>query len=213
MSLIISFFCRVAHFWSYANTIETAVLLVILYDIIWHRLNALREIKREEEAEVRKIQREEDAEKRHIRREWQESIRKHWQELQSNLILLHRVASQLTQQRQFIKANNNAQDATTKRLLEIMTTRLPEVLSEFNDRWGRVVAQLNVFPEPRELLALEVLEKVEELGQTTMNSQSEVKDETLAALANLSRRVADVARFPNLDCPTNSGSPSSPTEG
>jgi len=199
MSALVSFFCRVAHFWSYANTIETAVLLVILYDIIWHRLNAVREIKREEEAEARRIQREVDAEKRQIRRERQESIRKHWQELQSNLILLHRVASQLAQQKEFIKANNSFQDPATGQLLQIIVTKLPEVLSEFNDRWGTVVAQLNVFPQPRDLLALEVLEIVEELGQTTRDGQSEVKSETLLALANLARRVAGAATLPNLD--------------
>jgi hypothetical protein len=154
---LISIFCRLVHGWSYANTIETAVLLVILYDIVWHRWNAVRDVEREREGEVRRIQREEDAEKRQIRRERQESVRKHWQKLQSNLILLHWVASQLAQQKEFIQTNSNSQDPTTRQLLLMMANRLPEVLSEFNDRWGRVVAQLNVFPEPRELLALEVL--------------------------------------------------------
>jgi hypothetical protein len=199
ISYLISMFCRLVHGWSYANTIETAVLLVILYDIIWHRWNAVREVERDKEAEVRRIQREEDAEKRQIRRERQESIRKHWQELQSNLILLHRVASELARQKEFIRADNNSQDPTTQHLLQIMANRLPEVLSEFNDRWGRIVAQLNVFPEPRELLALEVLKIVEELGQTVRGKQTEVKDETLHALANLARRVAGAATLPYLD--------------
>jgi hypothetical protein len=172
---------------------------VILYDIIWHRYNAIREVKREEEAEVRRIKREEDAEKRLIRRERQESIRKHWQELQSNLILLHRVASQLAEQREFIQANNDSKDPTTRRVLEMMGNTLPEVLSEFNDRWGQVVAQLNVFPAPRELLALEVLKIVQELGQTVRDNQTKVKDETLLALANLAKRVADAATLPNID--------------
>ena len=199
MSPPISLVCRLIHFWSYANTVETAVLLVILYDIIWHRLNAVREIKREEETEVRRIQREEDAERRQIRRERRESIRKHWQELQSNLILLHRVASQLAQQNAFVKANRSSLDPTTKHVIEIIATRLPEVLSEFHDRWGRVVAQLNLFPEPREILVLEVLKTVEGLGQTVRDNELEVKDETLALLASLTIRVAHAATLPNLD--------------
>ncbi len=186
---------------------------MILYDIIWHRWNAVSEIKREKEEEVRRITREEDAEKRQIRRERQESIRKHWQELQTNLILLHKVASQLAQQKEFIRSNNNSQDPTTREALKVIATGLPGVLSEFNDRWGRVVAQLNVFPEPRELLALEILEIVQELGETMRDRQYEVKDETLLALANLARRVADPAAFPNLDSAIDSSSPSSPTEG
>jgi hypothetical protein len=43
------------------------------------------------------------------------------------------------------------------------------------------------------------LKVVEELGQTVRDKQSEVKDETLLALAKLARRVADPATLPNLD--------------
>lgn len=81
--------CRLAHYWSYPNTIETAVLVVILYDVIWHRWNAIRDIERDKQGELREVQREEAAEKRLIRRERQEFVRKHWQELQANLILLY----------------------------------------------------------------------------------------------------------------------------
>src|SRR5882757_6883813 len=94
--------------WGYANTIETAVLVAIVYDIGWHRLNAYREIRRDEQAERRAIEREEALERRQIRRERQEILRKHWQELQSNFISLHRVAAQMTQQRQYIRENNNS---------------------------------------------------------------------------------------------------------
>jgi succinate dehydrogenase hydrophobic anchor subunit len=54
----ISIACRVSR-WSYANAIETAVLLVIAYDILWHRWNAIRALKRDEQAEKRAIEREE----------------------------------------------------------------------------------------------------------------------------------------------------------
>ena len=199
ISALISFFCRLAHSWSYANTIETLVLLVILYDIIWHRWNAIREIERDKEAEVREIQREEASEKRKIRRERQEFIRKHWQKLQSNLILLHKIASQLAQQKRFIETSNNSQDPSTRFAVETMAKRLPEVMSELDDRWARVVAQLNIFPEPREPLVLEILAVVEELGQTVQHKRTEVKDETLLALAKLARRVAEAGRLPNLD--------------
>jgi hypothetical protein len=191
MSHLISYFSRLVHGWSYANSIETAVLLVILYDIIWHRWNAIREIQREEAAEARTIQREEEAEKRQIRRDRQESIREHWQELQSNLISLHRVASNLAQHKVFVKQNKDSQNPATRRVLQMMVVRLPEELGEFNDRWGRVVAQLNVFPQPRDPLALEILELVEELEKTTRDSETEVKDETLSALAKISIKVAD----------------------
>jgi hypothetical protein len=199
MSYLMSGFCRFAHYLTAANTIEMAVLLVIVYDVVWHRWNAGMEIKREEAAEASTIQREKEAEKRQIIRERQESIRKHWQELQSNLISLHRVASNLAQHKVFVKQNKNSQNPTTRRALQMMVTRLPEELAEFNDRWGRVVAQLNVFPQPRDPLALEVLELAEELEKTMRDSEVEVKDETLLALANLAKRVADVATLPNPD--------------
>ena len=121
---LISIFLRFASYWSYPNTIETAVLLVILYDVFWHRWNAVKEIQRDKEVEARQIQREEAQEKRQIRREWEELVRKHWQDLQSNLISLHRVASQLTQQRRFIQEHNDSQDTTTRHLLMVMTNRL-----------------------------------------------------------------------------------------
>ncbi len=199
MSYLLSSVCSLAQYLTAANTIEMAVLSVIVYDVVWHRLNAVREIKREEAAEVKRIQREQEAEKRQIRRERQESIRKHWQELQSNLISLHRVGSNLAQHKVFVKQNKDSQNPTTRRVLQMMVTRLPEELAEFNDRWGRVVAQLNVFPQPRDLLALEVLALVEELEKTMRDSEVEVKDETLLALANLTKRVADVAILPNPD--------------
>jgi len=199
ISYVTSLLCRIAHSWSYANTIETAVLVVILYDVIWHRWNAIRDIERDKEAELRAIQREEAAEKRQIRRERQEFVRKHWQELQANLILLTRIAKDLVQQQRFVQANSNSHNPTTIHLLSIMAKRFPEVLAEFDDRWSRLVAQLNVFPQPRDLLALEVLEVVQELGQTVKDKQTEVKDETLLTLAKLTTRVADAGRLPNLD--------------
>ena len=195
---LISIACRVLQ-WSYAEAIETAVLLVIVYDILWHRWNAIRELRRDEQAERRAIEREEALEQRQIRRERQEILRKHWQELQSNLISLHRVAGQMMQQRRFIKENNNSQDATIKHVLSMMMNRLPDVVAEFGDLWGRAVAQLNVFPEPRDVLALEVLEVIEELGKSVGDSKIEVKDETLLTLAELSRRVAEPGTLPNSD--------------
>jgi hypothetical protein len=199
ISNLISLLGRLAHYWSYANTIETAVLFVILYDVIWHRWNAIRDVKRDEEAEVRRIQREEASEKRQVRRERQEFIRKNWQELQANLILLHRITKDLKQQRRFIQTNSNSRDPTTIHLRSMMAKRFPEILAEFDDRWARVVAQLHVFPDPIEPLALEVLEIVQELGRSVEDKQIEVKDETLLALAKLAQKVADVARLPNLD--------------
>ena len=153
-SLISIFWClisvvrRILHFWSYANSIETAVLLVIVYDVVWHRLNAIRDVKRDDDAEKRTIQREEALEKRQIRRERHEFIRKHWQELQYNLIALNRMASQMVNHRRFIHENADSQDATTKITLAMIANRLPNVISEFDDYWGRVVSQLNVFPPP-----------------------------------------------------------------
>src|SRR5271163_4740490 len=185
MCPLISFLCHLAHYWSYANTIETAVLLVIVYDIVWHRVNAIREIKREEDAETRAIEREKVAEQRQIRRERQEILRKHWEELQYNLISLNRVGSQLLQIRRFVAKNNDSQDPTTKQALLAMTNRLPVVLSDFGDYWGRTVAQLNVFPQPRDVLALEVLTVIQELGKSLGDSTVQVKDETLQALADL----------------------------
>jgi predicted unusual protein kinase regulating ubiquinone biosynthesis (AarF/ABC1/UbiB family) len=150
-------------------------------------------------SENRLILREENAEKRQVRRERQETIRKHWQELQSNLIFLQRAASHLSQLGRFVRENNDTHDATTRHLLMMMTNRLPEVLSQFDEGWARVVAQLNVFPSPRDLLALEILEIIQELGETVKEKQAEVKNETLLALANLVVRVADVATLPNPD--------------
>jgi hypothetical protein len=199
MCPLISFLCRLAHYWSYANTIETAVLLVIVYDIVWHRVNAIREIKREEDAEIRAIEREKIAEQRQIRRERQEILRKHWEELQYNLISLNRVGSQLIQIRRFVERYHNSQDATTQQALLAMTNRLPIVLSDLGDYWGRTVAQLNVFPQPRDVLALEVLAVIEELGKSLKDSSIEIKDETLQALAELARKVSDPATLPNLD--------------
>lgn len=199
MCPVISFFCRLAHYWSYANTIETAVLVVIVYDIVWHRWNAIREIKRDEDAEKRAIEREQAAEQRQIRRERQEILRKHWEELQYNLISLSRLGPQLVQTRRFVEKNNNSQDPTIQLALLTMTQRLPIVLSEFGDYWGRAVAQLNVFPEPRDVLALRVLAVVEELGKSLKDTSIEIKDETLKELAELVREVSGAATLPSLD--------------
>jgi hypothetical protein len=192
-------FYRLAHYWSYANTIETAVLLVIVYDIVWHRLNAIRETKRQEEAERREIEREKLAEERQVRRERREILRKQWQELQSNLISLNRLGSQVLQFRQFVEKNNQSKDPTTLKLLLTLTDRFPIVLSDFGDYWGRAVALLNVFPEPRDDLVLNVLNVIEELGKSLGDSSIEIKDETLKELAELARRVSDPATLPNLD--------------
>lgn len=196
---LLSIASRISHLASYANAIETAVLLVIVYDVIWHRWNAIKEIERDAQAETRAIEREQALEKRQIRRERQGAIRKHWQELQSNLISLHRVASQMTQQKRYIKEHNDSQDPTVKQVLLTMANRMPAVISEFDDLWGRVVAQLNVFPQPRDALALEVLEVIQELGKTVRDSTVEMKDETLLALAELARRVSDPGTLPNLE--------------
>jgi hypothetical protein len=197
---VISIVCGLAHDWSYANTVETAVLLVIVYDVVWHRWNAIKDIERDERSEVRTIQREEAAGKRQIRSERQTFIRNHWQELQVNLIRLIRVTKDLKQQRRFVQEKSNSQDdPTTKYLLGILANRFPELLAEFDDRWAHVVAQLNVFPAPRDLLALEVLTIVEELGKSVQDKHTEVKEETLTALDKLVPRVADAGRLPNLD--------------
>jgi hypothetical protein len=195
---MVSILYRIMQNWSYANTIETLVLLVILYDIIWHRWNAIREIKRDEEAEARLIQREQDLERRQIRRERQEILRRHWQDLQGNLISLNRVASNLAQMKRFVAANNNSQDPTTQRVLAMITNRIPTVMAELGDVWGTTVAQLNVFPPPRDILALEVLTITEQIGKSLGDSTVEIKDETLAALAELARRTSDPGTLPSV---------------
>jgi hypothetical protein len=187
------------NFWSYPNAIEFVVLLVIVFDVIWHMVSEAKDVKRDEEREQRAIQREEDAEKRQIRREHEEIIRKHWQELQSNLISLHRIASEVTRINQFVQEHKNSQDPTSRHLLEMVMARLPGLLSELSERWGSVVAQLNVFPEPRDPLALEVLVSTEELGKTVGDKSVEIKEETLKALADLSKRVAEPGTLPKLD--------------
>ena len=185
--------------WSYADSIETAVLLAILYDIVWHRWNAYREIKRDERAETRAIEREKALEKRRICRERQEILRKHWQELLSNLIGLQRAASQMVQQRQFVEKNKGSQDGTIKHVMSVILDGWPDVLAEFGDFWGRTAAQLNVFPEPRDVLALEVLAVIEELGKSVGDPNIEVKDETLRTLAELARRISDPRTLPAVD--------------
>jgi len=175
------------------------VLLVIVYDIVWHRWNAIREIKRDEQAERRSIEREEALEKRQIRRERQEILRKHWQELQSILISLNRVTSQMMQQRKFIQENNDSQDVTTRHVLEVIAERSPDVIGDFGDFWGQAVAQLNVFPQPRDVLALEVQTVIEELGKSVGDFNIEIKDETLRTLAELVRKVADPGTLPTSD--------------
>jgi hypothetical protein len=189
--------CRLALFWPYANTIETAVLLVIVFDIGWHYLNGIREIKRDEASERRAIEREAALEKRNIRRERKEFMRRHWQELQSNLIYLTRAASQVQQQRKYVYENRNSNNPTAWQLMAKIASGTPEMLSEFDDRWGRIVAQLNVFPEPRDVLALQVLKVILELGETIRDKNNEVKDETLHALADLVKPVAEKATLPN----------------
>lgn len=184
---------------SYGNGIETAVLLVILFDIGWHWLNTYRETKRNEEAERRAIEREEALEKRQIRRERQEVLRKHWQELQSILISLHRVASQLVQHRRYIEEHNGSQDATVQHVMLALANRVPDEMAEFGDFWGRAVAQLNVFPEPRDVLSLDVLKVIEEVGKSVGDSRIEIKDATLLTLAQLARKVSDPGTLPALD--------------
>jgi len=193
----ISIAYRTSYLWSYANAIETAVLLVIIYDIIWHRWNAIEESKRGEQAELRAVQRERALELRQIRRERQEILRKHWQELQSNLISLNRVVSEMDNQRRFIEKNKDSQNATVKQVMLMIANRMPIVLSDFGDFWGKTVAQLNVFPQPRDVLALEVLTVIQELGKSVGDSTVQVKDETLQALADLVRRVSDLGTLPN----------------
>jgi hypothetical protein len=185
---LISIFGRLLHYLPYATLIETLVLLVIVYDIFWHRWNAIREIKREEEAETRQI-----------RREQQEILRKHWQELQSNLISLNQIASHLVQIWRFVEQNRNAPNPATVHALTVVSNRLPSVLMDFGDYWGRAVAQLNVFPSPRDALTLEVLTLINDLGNTVRDSSIEIRDETLQALAELARRVSERATLPRLD--------------
>jgi hypothetical protein len=177
----------------YEIGIETAVLLVIVYDILWHRWNAVRELKREEEAEQREIEREKASERRRVQRECKEILRKHWQELQSVLIRLHRIASNVARQKLFIAKHNNTEDVTMKQVLLVMANHMPAALSELNDRWGEAVALLNVFPQPRDVLALEVLTIIQELGKSVGDSSIEVTDETLKALAGLVPKAADRA--------------------
>jgi hypothetical protein len=191
--------CRVSELWSYANAIETGVLVVILYNIIWHRWNALREIKREEQSEKSAIEREQALEQRQIRRERLEILRKHWQELQANLISLQRSASYVAQARQFVMKNKDSIDPTTLRVMSVMTERLPVLLAEFGEFWGRVVAQLNVFPQPRHELALEVLVVVQEIGKSLNDSTVEITDDMLKTLADLARRVSDHGALANPD--------------
>jgi hypothetical protein len=190
---------KIFHFWSYANSIETAVLIVIIYDVVWHRLNVKWDIKRDEDAEKRAVLREEALEKRQIQRERREFIRKHWQELQYNLIALSKVATHMDKFRKYILEKKDSQDATTRRVLEVMTNTMPDLISEFEDYWGRVVSQLNVFPPPRDVLALEIIPVVLELGKTAGDKQIEIKDETLAALADLVTKVADKGTLLNVD--------------
>jgi len=105
----------------------------------------------------------------------------------------------MVQQRRYIEEHRDSQDATVKHVMLVMTNRIPVVLSEFGDFWGRAVAQLNVFPQPRDVLALEVLEVIQVLGRSVGDSNIEVNDETLLALADLARRVSDHGILPNLD--------------
>src|SRR5665213_3265975 len=90
-------------------------------------------------------------------------LRKHWQELQGDLIVLHRVATQVVRSRNFILEKNDSQDdPTTRRLLEMTSNRFPDLITEFHDSFGRVVSKLNVVPSPRDDMALEVLTVVED---------------------------------------------------
>jgi thioesterase domain-containing protein len=198
---LISIVCHIFRLWSYANTIETAVLLVIVYDIVWHRINAVREAKRDEEVERRTIEREVAQEMRQLQRERRESLRRHWQDLQHSLISLSRVASNMATHREYILKNQASQDATIRAVLSMMTKRLPVLLAEYADRWGRVVSQINVFPAPKDDLALEIQVVVEELGKTigVGGADVEIKDETLSALASFVLRAADKATLPNVD--------------
>ena len=153
---------------------------------------------KEEESEERAIEREQASEHRQIRRERSESLRKHWQELQYDLIALSRIASNVAKQKQYIKTNQASQNATVQVVLATMVKGLPALLAEYSDRWGRVVSQLNVFPAPKDDLALEIQVVVEELGKAIGEGgvDVEIKDETLAKLANFVPRAADKATLP-----------------
>jgi len=71
-------------------------------------------------------------------------------------------------------------------------------MAELGDVWGTTVAQLNVFPPPRDILALEVLTITEQIGKSLGDSTVEIKDETLAALAELARRTSDPGTLPSV---------------
>jgi hypothetical protein len=196
---VVHFWSSVVHVMSYANMIETAVLLAIVYDIVWHRWNAFQEAKRSEKAEKQAIEREEALEKRQVRRERQEFLRKNWQELQASLISLSRAATHMVQYRRFIREKADSQDHTTQQALLFTTTKLLDLMAVVDDRWGQVVSQLNVFPEPKDGLVLEASIVVLELGKSVENKNIEVKDETLLSLSELVNRVADKATLPGLD--------------
>jgi hypothetical protein len=108
------------------------------------------------------------------------------------------VATHMAKFRKYFLDKKDPQDPTSRRALEMMTNKMPDVISEFEDYWGRVVSQLNVFPQPRDVLALEVLTVVQELGKTAGDKQIEIKDETLAALADLVTKVADKGTLLNV---------------
>jgi hypothetical protein len=192
-------FWTIVHFLYNANTIEFAVLAVIVYDVVWHRYRTINDAKRDEEAEARTIQREEAAEQRQIRRERHEILRKHWQELQADLILLHRTTSHLSNHKRFVLTKSKTENFNEQVLLDFIIRGLPAELAEFQDRWGRVVASLNVFPEPRDVRVLELLKSIETLGEFGKNSEADVSDETQESLAKLVNRVADAAQLQNVD--------------
>jgi hypothetical protein len=191
--------CRLAHFWSYANTIETAVLVAIIYDIYWHRNNIKKDIERDEASEARAIEREAALEKRQIQRERRESIRRLWQELQSNLISLSRVASIIPQHRKYILENHDSLNPSVQRAVQMMAKGMPSLFAELDDRWGRVVAQINVMPEPKDALALEIIPVIRELEKTVGHKEIEITEATQSALAKFVTRVADKGTLPNLD--------------
>jgi dsDNA-specific endonuclease/ATPase MutS2 len=157
----------------------------------------MREIEREASSEARQIEREKEAEKRLIQRERVEVIRQHWSGLQSNLILFNRIGSQLQKNRQFVAKNGASQDPTIRKVLETLAARYPELISEFGDCWGRIVAQLNILPEPKDALGAETLTFIQGIGKIVGDPNIEIKDEMLKTCAELAIKAADRAGLPS----------------
>jgi hypothetical protein len=110
------------------------------------------------------------------------------------------VAALYVGHRRFVFENNDFQDdPTTRKTLEMISNRFPDLIFELDDYWCRIVSQLNVFPRPGDILAQEVLAVVQELGKTVKDKNIEITDETLKALASLVTRVAAKGTLLNAD--------------